>query len=69
MASKSVLIVALLFSVLILCLQGTYADRIEGWEGGHARFYGGGDAPASDAIGKFPSHICFFFFLSVFLHL
>ncbi|CAL9002539.1 unnamed protein product [Prunus brigantina] len=51
MASKSVLIVALLFSVLILCLQGTYAHRIQGWEGGHARFYGGGDAFASGAIG------------------
>ncbi|BBH06121.1 response regulator 2 [Prunus dulcis] len=51
MASKSVLIVALLFSVLILCLQGTYADRIQGWEGGYARFYGGGDAFASGAIG------------------
>ncbi|XP_021825187.1 expansin-A8-like [Prunus avium] len=47
MASKSVLIFALLFSVLILCLQGTYADRIEGWEGGH----GWGDASDSGAIG------------------
>ncbi|KAL9313779.1 hypothetical protein ACSQ67_019231 [Phaseolus vulgaris] len=34
----------LLFFVLNLCLQGTFGDYGGGWQGGHATFYGGGDA-------------------------
>lgn len=67
MAFTSHLAIALLFSVLNLCLQGTYGDYGGGWEGGHATFYGGGDA--SGTMGKLPSSKSLFFFsLSVFLH-
>ncbi|KAM2281271.1 hypothetical protein ACFX1S_041894 [Malus domestica] len=36
--------IALMFFVLNICLQGTFGDNGGGWEGGHATFYGGGDA-------------------------
>ncbi|KAF7816554.1 expansin protein [Senna tora] len=35
--------ISLLFFVLNICLEGTYGDN-GGWQGGHATFYGGGDA-------------------------
>ncbi|KAL6127992.1 hypothetical protein ACLB2K_071353 [Fragaria x ananassa] len=44
MAFTSCLAITLLVSVLNLCIRGTYADYCAGWVGGHATFYGGGDA-------------------------
>ncbi|KAK9913853.1 hypothetical protein M0R45_037659 [Rubus argutus] len=44
MAFTSGLVITLLVSVLNLCIRGTYGDYGGGWVGGHATFYGGGDA-------------------------
>ena len=51
MAFTSCLAITLLVSVLNLCITGTYADYGAGWVGGHATFYGGGDA--SGTMGKY----------------
>lgn len=45
-------VISLLFFALSLCLRGTYGDY-GGWQGGHATFYGGGDA--SGTMGKWLS--------------
>jgi len=51
MAIAATSTISLLFFLLNLCLQGTFADYGGGWQGGHATFYGGGDA--SGTMGMF----------------
>lgn len=49
-ASASFSAFSLLFLLPLLNLQGIYGDN-GGWQGGHATFYGGGDA--SGTMGMF----------------
>ncbi|KAH7855515.1 hypothetical protein Vadar_025723 [Vaccinium darrowii] len=46
MAVPTLSIFSLLLSFFFfnLCFHGTYADYLNGWQGAHATFYGGGDA-------------------------
>nr|TKR97026.1 hypothetical protein D5086_0000217160 [Populus alba] len=41
--------ISLLLFVLHLCVAGTYGDD-GGWQGGHATFYGGGDASGTMGV-------------------
>lgn len=50
MATAVFSVIPLLLFVINLCLKGAFGDY-GGWQGGHATFYGGGDA--SGTMGKF----------------
>lgn len=57
MATAAFSAISLLLFVLNLCFRGTFGDY-GGWQGGHATFYGGGDA--SGTMGMFQESVLLF---------